>query len=50
MTPGTPSDKKRQHYVDELIDTEETYLADMSIVLEVSLERFMDSMQTKSHL
>jgi len=43
MTPGTPSDKKRQHYVDELIDTEEAYLSDMSIVLEAFRQPLADS-------
>ena len=31
----TAEERKRQHYIQELIDTEENYVADMSIVLEV---------------
>ena len=35
LSAGTPVDKKRQNYIEELIDTEEVYMADMSIVIEV---------------
>lgn len=30
-------ESKRQNYIHELINTEETYMADMSIVLDVSI-------------
>ena len=35
LSAGTPVDTKRQNYIEELIDTEEVYMADMSIVIEV---------------
>ena len=36
LSAGTPVDKKRQNYIEELIDTEEVYMTDMSIVIEVT--------------
>ena len=35
LSAGTPVDKKRQNYIQELIDTEEQYVADLSIVMQV---------------
>ncbi len=37
-TPVTDTEKKRQSHIQELFDTEESYMADMSIVLSVSIQ------------
>ena len=42
-------EKKRQSYIHELINTEETYMEDMSVVMDVSAILMCRNLQKKHH-